>query len=579
MEYLASTTTALTIPLLLPITLYIDAKLHLAKDLGFLLRRVATNRAIHRAAAADRLSPYYLIERNALNPKLALKEAIWARDTSGSVSRYTFQDVLDKANQFAHWFASRGTMKGDLVGLYMLNSADFLFVWIGLLAIGAAPAMLNYHLRGDALAHCLRISGARLVVVDGEEQAWERVGEVHRGQRVSVEFVKLKDVKRDATGMRTERLPDEMRSGIKVTHPMALFYTSGTTGRPKGCPLAVAAAFGNTTLSDSGSEPRYCGISAIGQLIAGNTVCVAPRFSASNFWRDVRDSGATWFVYVGETLRYLLAAPPSPLDKQHNVHSIFGNGLRPDVWHRFCERFGITQVFEIYNSSEGMLALYNASLNDYTAHAVGHHGFLQRWKFRRDYVPVAVDVETGDIVRNPKTGFAYRMPYEVGGEILVRLVSEKQFLGYWCDPKATGKKIVRDVFENGDCYYRTGDALRRDGEGRWFFVDRHDGKAGAAAIYLDPNVNDMFDHRDFLRYARTHLPKFAVPLFLRHVQAPFSTHNNKQNKLPLKHAGVDPDKMATGDKLFWIEGHGKGATYIPFTRRDWAKLQAGKAKL
>lgn len=67
------------------------------------------------------------------------------------------------------------------------------------------------------------------------------------------------------------------------------------------------------------------------ELIVGNTVYVAPRFSASNFWRDVRDSRATWFVYVGETLRYLLAAPPSPLDKQHNVHSIFGNGLRPDV--------------------------------------------------------------------------------------------------------------------------------------------------------------------------------------------------------------------------------------------------------
>lgn len=149
-------------------------------------------------------------------------------------------------------------MKGDLIGLYMLNSADFLFVWIGLLAIGAAPAMLNYHLRGDALAHCLRISGARSVIVDGEEEAWERVKEVHRDQRVSVEFVKLKDAKRDAMGIRTERLPDEMRSGIKATHPMALIYTSGTTGRLKGCPLAVAAAFGNTTLSDSGSEPRYC---------------------------------------------------------------------------------------------------------------------------------------------------------------------------------------------------------------------------------------------------------------------------------------------------------------------------------
>ncbi|KAL2139019.1 hypothetical protein VTI28DRAFT_5900 [Corynascus sepedonium] len=527
LDLVGSTTTALNIPLLLPVALYLDAKLHLVKDLSFLRRRAVLDRAIYRAAAVDRLSPYYLIERNALDPKLASKEAIWQ----------------GMANQFAHWFASHGTVKGDLVGLYMLNSADFLFVWVGLLAIGAAPAMLNYHLRGDALAHCLRISGARLVIVDGEEEAWERVKEVHRDQRVSVEFVKLKDAKRDAMGMRTERLPDEMRSGIKATHPMALFYTSGTTGRPKGCPLAVAAAFGNTTLSDSGSEPRYyiCmpyfhgtgGISAIGQLIADNTVCVAPRFSASNFWRDVRDSRATWFVYVGETLRYLLAAPPSPLDKQHNVHSIFGNGLRPDVWHRFCERFGIRQVFEIYNSSEGMLALYNVSLNNHTAHA---------WRS-------------------------------------VSRLGTSNFSGIGVILKPRIRKLLATFLKTATAITEL--AMRCGGteEGRWFFVDRHDGKAGAAAIYLDPNVNEMFNHRDFLRYARTHLPKFAVPLFLRHVQAPFSTHNNKQNKLPLKHAGVDPDKMATGDKVFWIESHGKGATYIPFTRRDWAELQAGKAKL
>lgn len=208
------------------------------------------------------------------------------------------------------------------------------------------------------------------------------------------------------------------------------------------------------------------------ELIAGNTVCVAPKFSVSNFWRDIRDSRATWFVYVGETLRYLLAAPPSPLDRQHRVHSIFGNGLRPDVWKRFRDRFGIVMVFEFFNSTEGMLALANPSLNDYTAHAVGHHGFLQRWKYHRYYVPVAVDAETGEITRDPKTGFACRMPYEVGGEILVKLPSEKGFPGYWGDPEATKKKLVRDVFQKGDCYYRTGDALRRDSEGRWFFLDR-----------------------------------------------------------------------------------------------------------
>lgn len=130
----------------------------------------------------------------------------------------------------------------------------------------------------------------------------------------------------------------------------------------------------------------------------------------------------------------------------------------------------------------------------------------------------------------------------------------------------------------------------------------HDGKAGTAAIYIDPALRESFDHQDFLRYvvtisssvsrkliklslvtvsrhARTHLPKYAVPLFLRHVEAPSSTHNNKQNKIPLKREGVHPDKVTPGDKVFWIERHGKGITYIPFTRQDWEDLHVGKAKL
>lgn len=206
--------------------------------------------------------------------------------------------------------------------------------------------------------------------------------------------------------------------------------------------------------------------------MAGNTVCIAPKFSVSSFWQDIRDSRATAFIYVGETLRYLLAAPPSPLDRQHRVHSIFGNGLRPDVWHRFCDRFGILYVSEFFNSTEGMLALHNRSRNDFTAHAVGHHGFLQRWKYHKHYVPVAVDAETGEIARHAETGLACRMPYDVGGEILVRLPAGNGFRGYWGDLEATNKKIARDVLRKGDFYYRTGDALRRDDEGRWYFLDR-----------------------------------------------------------------------------------------------------------
>jgi acyl-coenzyme A synthetase/AMP-(fatty) acid ligase len=107
------------------------------------------------------------------------------------------------------------------------------------------------------------VSGARLVLVDGNEEAWERVREVRRPLE-GVTFVRLGEVKGEVEGMGTERVPDELRSGVKGTDPMALFFTSGTTGRPKGCALPVVAAFGHGYGSVAGTNPvqggdqRYC---------------------------------------------------------------------------------------------------------------------------------------------------------------------------------------------------------------------------------------------------------------------------------------------------------------------------------
>jgi acyl-CoA synthetase (AMP-forming)/AMP-acid ligase II len=99
------------------------------------------------------------------------------------------------------------------------------------------------------------------------------------------------------------------------------------------------------------------GILAATCMMGGVTLCIGKKFSVSKFWDDIRDSEATVFVYVGETARYLLAAPPSRRDKEHNVRSMCGNGLRPDVWKRFQERFGVAEVGEFFSSTEGILKL------------------------------------------------------------------------------------------------------------------------------------------------------------------------------------------------------------------------------
>lgn len=235
---------------------------------------------------------------------------------------------------------------------------------------------------------------------------------------------------------------------------------------------------------------------------------------------------------------------------------------------------------------------------------------------RNTYVPVAIDAASGDLVRSAITGFAKRQPYDVGGEILVRVATEKAFPGYWNDPVATSKKFARDVFSKGDLWYRTGDALRRTNDGRWFFLDRlgdtyrwksenvstaevsevlglypgvreanvygvslpnHEGKAGCAALTLDPDMQDKFDFFGFHQHAKAKLPQHAVPVFIRLSNGMSHTHNNKQNKVPLRKEGVDPGKVKDGDKVLWCKANSSG--YVAFNPDDWNQIMESKVKL
>lgn len=353
-------------------------------------------------------------------------------------------------------------------------------------------------------------------------------------------------------------------------------------------------------------------------------------------------------------IRYLLAQPPSTDhdERDHHVHTIIGNGLRADIWEPFRARFGIQTIHEFYNSTEMMLGLANTNRGDFTAHALGLHGALMRWLTRGRYAAAAVDPETGHLIRDPATGFIRRCSLEEGGEILVHVepgsaVPGRDFRGYYGDEDATGRKIARDVFQKGDCWYRTGDALRRDSEGRWFFNDRlgdtfrwkgenvsttevanalgefpgvveanvygvqlsgYEGRAGAVALLVEEGKRTSFDFGEFLRcvaaclpwmaitvssrrtvmpmltyyvcrYCRSRLPKYAVPVFVRLTSAPYSTGNHKQNKVPLKTEGVDPEKVSNNDSIYWIARDGKGDSYIPFTMEDWKTVEAGRARL
>jgi acyl-CoA synthetase (AMP-forming)/AMP-acid ligase II len=563
---------------------------------------------------------------------------IWSRTKT-----YTWQEVHDRAVQWANFFLAQGVTPGSLVATYLMNSADFLVIWLGLFCIGSAPAHLNYNLKGDAFIHCLRVAGAKVVLVDGESGCKERFEAVREQAKNDLDVTPfiLDETFLDKVYSGSTIVPgDEYREGVIGSDATCLLYTSGTTGLPKAGKFMVKRflqrgssnkpPFGQT--AGPGGDRWYCcmpifhgtgGISCLMSLTSGVSVAVGRKFSVSTFWDDIHDSQSTMFIYVGEAARYLLMAPPHPKERDHQLRGMYGNGMRPDVWNRFKERFGVSEVIEFFNSTEGVLAMFVHSKGDFTANSVGHHGAIIRRALNDVYVPVAIDPETGDLLRDPATGFVKRNSYKEGGEILVGLPTEAEFAGYHNNPKATAKKFERNVFRKGDLYYRSGDALRRDDDGRWYFLDRlgdtfrwksenvstaevaealgkypgvseaivygtlvprHDGRAGCVALRLADGVTpDIFDWKAFLEYSKDKLPRYAVPVFLRLIREGSNTDNQKQNKGPLREEGVEIDKYGAkvlggeSDVVMWTAPNAD--RYVRFTLEDLETLRAGKILL
>lgn len=517
--------------------------------------------------------------------------------------------------------------------------------------------MINYNLGGDSLIHCLKISDAKILLFDDDEKCRERV--ITEAERIKdelrMEIIELSsDRKQAIIAKECPRPSDDYRKDVKGDFPSVLLYTryvcsrvmmnplikreipSGTTGFPKGCAYNMARVYQGCalpTFAQISDRVYHCmpcyhgtgGMIALSNLVTGIPIAIGKKFSATNFWTEARDSESTWILYVGETARYLLAAPPHPLDKQHKIRSMIGNGLRPDVWERFRDRFGITKVVEFFNSTEGLFTTINYCEGDYLKDAVGHHGLLLRFLLRSTFVPVEFDKETQSVIRDPETGFAKRKPYDEGGEIIVKVPSEAAFQGYWNSQEATAKKFERNVFKKGDLYYRTGDALKRTDDGRWLFLDRlgdtfrwkgenistaevamvignfpgiveanvygvlvpgTDGRAGCAAISIAPEQLHKFDWASLTKHLRSELPSYAVPVFIRVVGKEVGTtgsHNNKQLKGPLREEGINPGLKGTKvergneDRLLWAST--RDQAYTEFRDEDWSNLSKGRARL
>lgn len=355
----------------------------------------------------------------------------------------------------------------------------------------------------------------------------------------------------------------------------------------------------------------------------GATLALGKKFSTKAYWQDVRATKATVIHYVGETCRYLLAAPPQidpvtgeNLDKKNDVRAAFGNGLRPEIWDQFKERFGIEAIGEFYAATEGTSGMWNFSRNDFSKGAIGRLGSLGSFLAKTNSAVVELDLETEQPYRDPKTGFCTKILHSgKPGELLYKLDAKDisaGFQGYFNNPSSTNSKIMRDVFEKGDAWFRSGDLLTQDTDGRTFWSDRigdtfrwkaenvstaevseaigshsmvheanvygvqlphHDGRAGCAALVLADEPSERFLN-ELAAQAKASLPRYAVPLFLRRLKKMQITGTNKQQKHLLRADGVDPSKMGE-DELYWL----KNGTYVKFGEKDWAELNGGRVRL
>lgn len=201
----------------------------------------------------------------------------------------------------------------------------------------------------------------------------------------------------------------------------------------------------------------------------GSTFCLARKFSATNFFKDVAESGATRILYIGELCRYLLQKPPGPYDKSHKCKVAYGNGLRNDIWEKFRERFNIEEIREIYRSTEGLAKFDNFRMGAWGQGKIGFHGRIRRLVEDQTFI---VRAEDGEIWRDPKTGFAKVVSTGEAGEVIGRIRSRELVTAYLNNEEATEGKFARDVFVKGDLFQRMGDLAVRDSDGWVYFADR-----------------------------------------------------------------------------------------------------------
>ncbi|HUH74075.1 MAG TPA: long-chain-acyl-CoA synthetase [Chitinophagales bacterium] len=540
----------------------------------------------------DEASIGKVLEENAI--KFSNKNALLFEDR-----KWTHRELNEISNQYAHLFHHVGVKKGQVVIVFLENRPEVIFIVAALAKLGAIASLINSNQKSNVLKHSINQKNDGFFIVGAELS--ETFNEI-RGEIVSPGFQVFLGVEDQSIALPKDDFlsVNEILNKFPITNfpdvqtmtsgtPFAFVFTSGTTGLPKAAIqthrkwLSCMSWFGKINLNLNSDDVIYVSIPfyhSNALLIAwssaaasGAAMAVRRKFSVNEFWKDCIHFRATAFIYIGDICRYLYNAAPSDLDQKHSIKKIVGNGLRPDIWQEFKERFNLQEIYEFYASSEGNMTFTNTfNLNNTVGWCVSKFEIIK------------YDRENGEPIYD-KNGFLQKVKWGEIGLMIFEISDRFPFPGY-VNEEDNSKKVFKNAFSKGDMWYNTGDIMRNIGFLHTQFVDREgdtfrwkgenvstaeveevlnafpsidsscvygveipfsDGKAGMAAIQLRKNAE--LNWQEFEDYLNRELPSYAIPIFIRFENEFQYTSTYKVIKSQLKNEGFEKSSTPVWVKL------------------------------
>jgi acyl-CoA synthetase (AMP-forming)/AMP-acid ligase II len=392
---------------------------------------------------------------------------------------YSYEDALLEVSELERKYRAAGVGLGQRVGLMLENRPAFFFHWLALNALGAAVVPINPEWRSSELEYLVGHSEMAVAVVPSERIEDLRVAGVDAERRLAVTTPDLAMLGNERAGRRAAATlaADQVTPGLSASAggpnadtECALLYTSGTTGRPKGCVLPNEyflwagrwyAEVGGLCSISAGKERLLTPLpmshmnamaySTMVMLLTGGCIVPLDRFHPGSWWNSVRESRATIVHYLGVMPAMLLGAPRDNSDKMHSVRFGFGAGVSPRLHAAFEERFGfpLLEAWAMTETGAGAVVIANREPRKIGTACFGRAAPRVAWR--------VVDEEGGDVgIDEP-------------GELLVRTAGDLPRFGffreYLKDPDATAA-----AWEGG--YFHTGDIVSVDADGDFHFIDR-----------------------------------------------------------------------------------------------------------